>query len=332
MKDIEHNMRADLQALLDENPHLEPTAMLDGGQVATMTIVDGVPRITRDPMPETFNYDLPDVADMHGTPVYRIYHILKALNIFEEENKAMAAATAQMQAARVPAEEGVRIDPPTMPTTPEVVVSTVSGNTSLRNQEDKHGMYRHLESLQAQLRTILAKNPELDTIIIKTARENVEVSTSGGEIRVLSTASAGQDYMQVRNTPQAHLLQMTRTIRGLEEKLYGSSACIHVAKAPVKISPSDNLAQLLDEVECGNLAIHIRSRKKTLYLSGTEKVISYRGTQTSLEDGKLVDEDENSEPTGYMQVEYGALPKPVAAVLQAYWAYISPKRVNQKAQ
>jgi hypothetical protein len=164
MKDIEHNMRADLQALLDENPHLEPTAMLDGGQVATLTIVDGVPRITRDPMPETFNYDLPDVADMHGTPVYRIYHILKALNIFEEENKAMAAATAQMQAARVPAEEGVRIDPPTMPTTPEVVVSTVSGNTSLRNQEDKHGMYRHLESLQAQLRTILAKNPSMTFI------------------------------------------------------------------------------------------------------------------------------------------------------------------------
>ena len=330
MKDIEDRMREELQALLDENPHLESTAMLDSGQVATLTIVDGVPGITLNPMPESFNYDLPDVADMHGTPICRIYHLLKNLNLFEEENKAMAAATAQMQAARVPAEEGVRIEAPTMPTAPEIVVSTVSGNTSLRNQEDQHGMYRHLESLQDQLRATLAKNPELDPIIIKTAKENVEVSTSGGEFIVQSTTRTGQVYMQVRNTPQAHLLQMTRTIRGLEEKLYGSSACINVAKAPVKISASDNLARLLEEVECGNLAIHIRSRKKTLYLSGTEKVISYRGIQTSLEDGKLVDEEDNSAPTGCMQVEYGALPKPVSAVLQAYWAYISPKSPKRK--
>jgi hypothetical protein len=103
-----------------------------------------------------------------------------------------------------------------------------------------------------------------------------------------------------------------------------------VAKAPVKISASDNLARLLEEVECGNLAIHIRSRKKTLYLCGTEKVISYRGTRTSLEGGKLVDEEDNSAPTGCMQVEYGALPKPVSAVLQAYWAYISPKSPKRK--
>ena len=124
-------MREELQALLDENPHLESTAMLDSGQVATLTIVDGVPGITLNPMPESFNYDLPDVEDMHGTPICRIYHLLKNLNLFEEENKAMAAATAQMQAARVPAEEGVRIEAPTMPTAPEIVVSTVSGNTSL---------------------------------------------------------------------------------------------------------------------------------------------------------------------------------------------------------
>jgi len=92
MKDIEDRMREELQALLDENPHLESTAMLDSGQVATLTIVDGVPGITLNPMPESFNYDLPDVEDMHGTPICRIYHLLKNLNLFEEENKAMAAA------------------------------------------------------------------------------------------------------------------------------------------------------------------------------------------------------------------------------------------------
>jgi hypothetical protein len=303
--------------------------MLDGGQVATLTIVDGVPRVTRDPMPESFNYDLPDAADMHGTPICRIYHLLKDLHIFEEENKAIAAATAQMRATRVPPEEGLRIEPPLMPATPEIVVSTVSGNTSLRTQEDQHGMYRNLESLQAQFRDTLAKNPELEAVTIKTARENMEVSTSGGELVVRNSARSGQAYMQVRNTPQARLLQMARTIQGLEEKLYGSSASIKVAKAPVKISAADNLARLLDVVECGNLAIQIRSRKRTLYLSGIEKVIIYRGIQTSWEDGQLLDEEDKGEPKGYMQVEYGALPKSVAAVLQAYWAYISPRSARQ---
>ena len=333
MKDIEQRMREELQTLLDENPHLEPTAMLDNGQVATLTIIDGIPKITRDPMPESFNYDLLDVADMHGTPICRIYHLLKNLNIFEEENRVLAAATAQIQAGRVPTEEGVRIEPPAIPTIPEIVVSTVSGNTSLRNQEDKHGMYRNLESLQAHFRDTLAKNPELEPIIIKTARANVQVSTSGGELIVQNSTCSGQVYMQVRNTAQAHLLQMARTIQGLEEKLYGSSASIKVAKVPIKISATDTLAQLLEVVECGNLAIHIRSRKRTLYLSGTEKVIIYRGIQTCLEDGKLIDENDDSEPKGYMQVEYGALPKSVAAVLQAYWAYISPKSgIKEKDQ
>ena len=61
------------------------------------------------------------------------------------------------------------------------MLSAASGNMSLQLQEDKNGMYRNLESLQASLREQLAKNSELSPIVIRTTRENFEVSAAGGD-------------------------------------------------------------------------------------------------------------------------------------------------------
>jgi hypothetical protein len=329
MKDVGQCTREELQALLDEIPQLEPTPMLDNGRMIILSIVDGIPQITCGPIPE-FDCDLPDVASKRGTPLFRIYHLLKDLASFEEENQTLSAAAMQIQAVAPTPAEGLRIEPPTMPSIPEIVISSAGGNNGLRLQEDKNGMYRNLESLQAHLRDALAKNPELPPLVIKTAKENIEVGVTGGELAIRRSAGPGQPYTQIRNTPQARLLLIARTIQGLEEKLYGSTVSIKVAKAPVKLSASENLAQTLDEISCGNIAVQIRSRKRTLYLSGTDKVITYRGLQTTLEAGKLIDENVSEEPTGYTQVEYGALPRSAAAVLQAYWAYISPKSAKKE--
>jgi hypothetical protein len=327
--------KQELQQLLQENPNLETTMMLDAGKVVTLTIVNGVPVITEDEMPVAFNYDLPDVADMHGTPVYRIYFLLRNVMVAEKEDKARAEAASksviQTQLRPVDAvEDGVRIEPPTMPPALEIISSFSSGSTDLRTQADNHGMYRHLEILQARYRELLAKNPDLDPILIRTASENLQVSTVRGEIVVQTSSVAGLNYVQVRDTPQCHLLQLARNIQGLEEKLYGSSVNITVKKAAPKVTAAETLARQLEELECGRLAINIRSRKKVLYLSGEEKLIVYRGTKSALENGKIVDEPSTQEPTGFTKVEYGALPKPVIAVLQAYWAYISPKAAKQE--
>jgi hypothetical protein len=326
----EQQMGEDLQALLDQNPQMDPTPMLDDGRLVILSIIDGIPHVTNSPAP-TFDCKLPDAGSQAGSAASRIYQLLKGLTMHEEETQVLSDAAMQIQTAPPPPIRGIRIEPPTTPSTPEIVLSAASGNMSLQLQEDKNGMYRNLESLQASLREQLAKNSELSPIVIRTTRENFEVSAAGGQLHICPSEAEGQPYLAVRTTPQARLLQIARTIQGLEEKLYGSNVSIRVAKPPVKLTAAQNLAQMLDEIDGGNIAIYIRSRRTMLYLSSTDKMITYRGVQTSLERGQLVDENTTEEPSGYTKVEYGALPKPVTSVLQAYWAYISPKSAKQES-
>jgi hypothetical protein len=329
-RNTEQQTGEDLQALLDQNPQMDPTPMLDDGRMVILSITDGIPHVTNSPAP-SFDCKLPDAGSQAGSTASRIYQLLKSLALHEEETQALSDATMQIQTTPPPPIRGIRIEPPTTPSIPEIVLSAASGNMSLQLQEDKNGMYRNLESLQASLRDLLAKNSELTPIAIKTARENFEVSVTGGQLHICPSEAEGQPYLAVRTTPQARLLQIARTIQGLEEKLYGSNVSIRVAKPPVKLTAAQNLAQMLDEIAGGNIAIYIRSRRTMLYLSSTDKMITYRGVQTSLERGQLVDQNITEEPSGYTKVEYGALPKQVTAVLQAYWAYISPKSTKQKS-
>jgi hypothetical protein len=329
MKDIEQQMREELQSLLEENPNLDPVPLLDHGQIVTLTILDGIPAITLVDAPSSYTYDLRDVSDLRGTSLYRIYQLLKSLKLLELESQAERSGLTQSQIEIVP-DNNIRIEPPTAPDPIEIVSSAASGNMDIRTREDRHGMYRNLENMQAKLREITAQNPELEPLVIRTATSNLTVSVVGGKLTIETSPTKGKSYAQVSNTLHAQLLRLSRTIEGLEKKLYGSSTEIKVAKTPVKISAADNLTRILTELECGNLAIFIRSRKQTLYISGTNKTIHYRGIKTTLEDDTLVDKEFTKEPSGYTKVEYGALPKEVITLLQAYWAYISPKSSKQE--
>lgn len=331
MKDIEQQMREELQSLLEENPNLEPVPLLDQGQIVTLTIVDGIPAITLVDAPSSYTYDLRDISDLRGTALYRIYQLLKSLKILELESQAEHAGLTQSQVTLVP-DNNIRIEPPTAPDPVEIVSSAASGNMDIKTREDIHGMYRNLENMQAKLKELAAENPELDPLAIKTASTCIEVSIVGGKICVEPSNKKGQSYAQVSNTIHAQILRLTRTVEGLEKKLYGSSAAIKVAKTPVKISAAANLVRILSELECGNLAIFIRSRKQTLFLSGSAKTIHYRGIKTELEEENLNDKEYVREPSGYTKVEYGALPKDVITLLQAYWAYISPKSPKKENQ
>ena len=327
MKDAEQRTREELQTLLEENPNLEPMPMQDNGQVVTLTIVDGIPAITQVEIPTAYSYDLPDISDIRGTSIYRIYQLLKSLKVLDGE-PSVEVATVQAQLPTQP-DAGVANETATEPTIPEIVHSTACGTVDIKTQEDRFGMYRNLERLQKQMQAILAANPELTPLVIKTATANIQIAVVGGSLELAPSTKKGKPYAQVSNGTHAQLLRLSRTIEGLEKKLYGSVVSITVAKAPVKVSAADNLASQLEELECGNLAVFIRSRKKILYISGTEKSISYRGTKTYLSGSEVKDKEASKDPVGYPSVEYGALPKSVASLLQAYWAYISPKSAKQ---
>ena len=77
--DIEHRVREELQELLDENPQIAPTQFIDGDKLATVSVADGVPQITKCELPAATRYDCPHITELHGTPVYRIYNLMQSL-------------------------------------------------------------------------------------------------------------------------------------------------------------------------------------------------------------------------------------------------------------
>ena len=326
----EPKLRKELQELLDENPNLEPTQLVDGAQVVTLTIVDGVPHLASSPVPDAFSYDLLDITEMHGTPIYRIYKILRELNIGDSETTVSTVATVQVNNELPEVSPEVKLSTPSKPNATAVVHSILSHNTNLKTKEDKFGMYRNLEGLQAQLKGFLKQTPELPAMIISTTSGSVEVAVVGGKASLTPTTRKGKPYGEVKSMPHARLLVLVRSIAGLENRLYGNAAVLEVTPPPVKISSEENLARFLTSVECGNLVVRIRSRKQDLYLSGLEKFIIYRGFRYDLEENQVVKTTAKSLPSGFVKIEYGALPQNAVSVLTAFWAYISPKQNNNE--
>lgn len=326
----ESKIRKELQELLEENPNLEPTQLVDGAQVVTLTIVEGVPHLATSPVPDAFSYELLDITEMHGTPIYRIYKILRELNVIDDDAAVSTIATVQTNndAPEVSAE--IRLSSPVKPNANAVVHSILNQNTSLKTKEDKFGMYRNLEGLQAQLKGFLKQTPELTGMTIATTNGSVEVSIVSGKAVLTPSSRKGKPYGEVKSLPHARLLVLVRSIAGLEKRLYGNAAVLEVTPPPVKISSEENLARLMTNVECGNLMVRIRSRKADLYLSGLEKFIIYRGLRYDLEDNQIVKSTAKSLPSAFVKIEYGALPQNAISVLTAFWAYISPKQNNNE--
>lgn len=327
-EDIEQRLKSELQTLLEENPELEPTQLIDGDNLIILAVENGIPRLTERPRPESSDYDIPCVTDLHGTPIYRIYNLLQTLKFLDEERNQTDAADIL---ARTSEEAGteIRIDPPCMPPMPEIITSIVSGNTDLQNKPSQHGMYRNLESLHHRFRELLKAQPNLEPLRLSTAKKNVEISVVDGDLRVQPTGEPCQPYLDVRDTPQVRLYTLDRSVRGLERKLYGHVSEIKVGKSSGKSKAEEKLVCSLAQVDCGNVSILIRRSRKTLFLSGSAKHIIYGDLKIVLtEEGTLRQED-GSEPVGYATMEYGALPPNVKQVLNALFAYLSTRSSKQ---
>ena len=320
----------ELRALLDTNPNLEPTTMLDGHKIVTLTIVNGEPHIVESAMPPEFDYDIPNLLDLVGTPIHRLYYILRDKSTFYKTSSALSSASIQAQMPTIVIEEGIQIETPSHPTMPEILNSTIAGNTNLRTQEDQNGMYRNLERMQEQLQQIAVSNPNVSPVIIKTAKETVVVSVVNGEVNIQASVQAGLPFLNVRDTIPGKLLLLTRGIQGLEAKLYGQVAAITVPKSMPKVSASEKLISQLVGIDCGNLAIYIRSRKKTLFLSGSEQSIIYKGRKFAVENDMLIESRASEDPAGYTKIEYGALNLNIQSVLQAFWALLSKTPENSE--
>ena len=64
--DIEHRVRGELQELLDANPQMAPTQFIDGDQLATVSVADGVPQITKSELPAATRYGRPTLRNCTG--------------------------------------------------------------------------------------------------------------------------------------------------------------------------------------------------------------------------------------------------------------------------
>jgi hypothetical protein len=326
--DIEHRVREELQELLDENPHLSPIQFIDGDKLATVSVADGVPQITKSEPPAATRYDCPHITELHGTPVYRIYNLMQSLQCLDEERQQEGAAQILTQTA-VGEVEGVTMEPPQLPPAPEVINSTVSGDVDLRSKPNACGMFRNLEALEQRYQEMLAQHPELEPLILQTPKGPVEIRVTEKRLAFSPTPLPGRPYAEVQQTPQVRIYVLRKTIQGLEAALCGEAREIEVNRPVRRNRAQENLIRHLREVKCGNLVVLVRRSRKNLFVCGPAREILYLPAKVRVTDrGDLAEEETQQEPTGHTRMEYGALPPEVKALLNAFFAYLSSKVSN----
>ena len=330
--DIEHRLREELQALLDENPQLSPTQFIDGEKLATVSVSDGVPQVTKSELPATTRYDCPHIAELHGTPVYRIYNILQSLLCLSGERQQEGAAQILTQTA-VEEVDGVRMEPPQMPPTPEVINSTVSGGVDLRSKPNACGMFKNLEALERRYEEMLAQHPELEPLILRTPKGSVEIRVAEKRLALSPTPLPGRPYAEVQQTPQVRIYVLHKTIQGIEAALYGEARDIQINQPVRRNRAQENLIHHLQQVKCGNLVVLVRRSRKNLFVCGPAHEILYLPVKVRVTDlGGLAEEKTQQEPIGHIRMEYGALPPEVKQLLSAFFAYLSSKVPNASRQ
>lgn len=171
--DIQHRVREELQQLLDENPRLAPTQFIDGDKLTTVAVCDGVPQITKSELPAFTRFDCPHLTQLHGTPVCRIYNLMQSLQCLNEEHQQEGAAQILSQTA-VEEVDGVKMEAPQLPSSPEVISSTLGGETDLRPKSSAHGLFQNLQALQQRFREMLAQHPELEPLVLRTPKGSVD--------------------------------------------------------------------------------------------------------------------------------------------------------------
>lgn len=328
-KDITTRLEEELQELLDQNPQMAPLQFLDGTDIVTMSVTDGIPKVHLAPVPDETDYNLPHISDLQGQPVYRVYNILRTIKFISEESQQTAAADIFVESQLSP-EESIRIVPPEMPPAPEVVVATVSRNHSLKTETDQFGMFRNLESLRNKRIELLAKHQNLPVLLLKTAKENLAISVVDGVLNIQPVKEPGIPYVKVMKAEQVQLYQLQRSIQGLEEKLLGSSGEVKIVRNPAA-KVEDTFAKALQELTCNNISVVIRRTRKTLFIGGPEQELIYGTTRWRVEDGILhIEEGIEADATAYTKMEYAALPPNVKALLSTFFAYLSARESKKE--
>jgi len=326
--DIEQRLGTELQGLLDDHPHLEPTQFIEGNKLVTVSVDDGIPQIAISLLPAARQYECPDVTELHGSPVYRIYNIMQSLQCLDEERLQQGAAHIL---ARTPVEEveEARMENPELPPALEVLNSTVDGTADLRTKSGDFGMFRRLETLQQKYQDTLAHHPDLETLILQTARGAVEIRVANKRLSAGSSPLQGRPYMEVHATPQVRIYLLHQTIQGLEAALYGEAKPVEVTRSIHRNKAEANFTRQLQQVQCDKLVVPIRRSRKNLYISGPAREMTYLPLRIRItEQGLCADEQDQIEPSGHVRMEYGALPADLKQLLNAFFAYLSSRMSN----
>lgn len=320
----DNEQRTDLQALLEDKPEIEPTQFIDGDKLVILMVESGVPALTESAIAESSDYNLPSITGLNRAPACRIYSLLRTLKFLDEDRDQDGAASILSRTSEDLANE-IQFQPPFMPPSSEIIASTVSGNTDMRNKPDQQGMYGRLESLQQRSRELLKAHPHLEPMRLRTAKEKLEISVVDGALRVQPTSEPCQPYLDVRDAPQVRLYMLDRSIQRLELKLYGQVSEIKVVKSSGKSKAQEKLARALAQVDCGNISVFIRRSRKMIFLSGPERHIIYGDLKIALTAQGTLREEEGSAPVDYAEMEFGVLPPDVRQVLNAFFAYLSTR-------
>jgi hypothetical protein len=326
--DIEQRLRTELQRLLDENPDLEPAQFIEGNQIVTVAVSDGIPQIAKSNFCGAAQYGCPHVTELHEAPAYHIYNLMQTLHCLDEERLEQGAAHI-LTLTPVEESHGARLESPQLPSSLEIVNSTLDDAAGLRTKPGSYGMFRHLETLQQKYQQVLAKHPELDALDLQTAKGAVEIRVTDQRLFISPSQSQGQPYMQAHRTPQVRMYLLHRTIQGLETALYGQAQPIEVARSIHRNKAEANLIRHLQQVQCGEVIVSIRRSRKNLYISGKTREITYLPLRIRItEQGLCTDEQVQNEPSGYARMQYGALPADLKQLLNAFFAYLSSRMSN----
>lgn len=326
--DIEQRLRTELQRLLDQNPDLGPVQFIESNQIVTVSVADGIPQIARSSFTAAIPHGQPQITELHGTPAYHIYNLMQSLQCLDEERLQQGAAHI-LTIAPVEEVEAARLENPQTPSPFEIVNSTMHGTADLRTQPGDNGMFHHLDLLQKKYRETLSQQPELEALVLRTPKGAVEIRVTNAELFIGPSLLQGQPYMEVYETPQARIYLLHKTIQGLETALYGESKAIEVKRSAHRNKAEENLVRHFQNLQCEKLVVPIRRSRKNLYISGPSREITYLPLRVRMAElGLFVDQQVQNEPSGYLRMEYRALPTDLKQLLSAFFAYLSSRMSN----
>jgi hypothetical protein len=326
--DIEQRLRTELQRLFDQNPNLEPVQFIESNQIVTVSVADGIPQVARSDCTATTQYGCPQISELHGTPAYHIYNLMQTLQCLDEERLQQGAAH-MLTLAPVEELEKAQLENPRAPSPIEIANSTLQGSASLRTQPADNGMVHHLELLQQKLQEALAQQPELEALILRTAKGAVEIRVANRKLCIAPSPLQGRPYMEVYETPQVRLYLLHNTIQGLETALYGGSNPIEVKRSAHRNKAEENLVRHFQNLQCDKLVVSIRRSRKSLFISGSARELTYLPLRVRIVGERLcVEEQVQNEPSGHVRIEYRALPAEIKQLANAFFAYLSSRMSN----